>query len=112
MTLLSRRHLTAQVSVSVLANDTSKNSCERLRSPLASVLAWFIPLAALYAGLLAPMAVRATVWIVALAWMGTSCILNARRCVFTRNSHTADYEQAFAEMRAIVFGERKMGQQQ
>jgi hypothetical protein len=44
------------------------------------LLAWWLPHAALVGGLLAVVPLRTAIWIVALAWMGVACILNARRC--------------------------------
>src|SRR5262249_54204851 len=46
----------------------------------ANILAWWIPKAAIVVALLAPVPVRAVAWIAALVWMGTACMLNARRC--------------------------------
>jgi uncharacterized membrane protein len=51
-----------------------------LSSPLTSSLAWWVPEAAIIAGLLIQVPVRTTIWVIALAWMGTACLLNARRC--------------------------------
>src|SRR5262245_8119811 len=57
----------------------------------ASLLAWWLPQAAVLAGLLAPPAARAVLWIVALAWMGTACLLNARRCGRTHCRYTGPF---------------------
>ena len=56
-----------------------------------SLLAWWIPHAAILAGLLVPVSVRALIWVVALIWMGTACILNARRCNRTHCRYTGPY---------------------
>jgi hypothetical protein len=69
---------------------------------MASALAWLIPLAALFAGLLAPMAARTTVWIIALLWMGTSCILNARQCGRTHCRYTGPYYLAMIAPVALM----------
>ncbi len=53
--------------------------------------AWGLPIAALAAGLLVDVPVRAVIWTVALAWMGTACILNARRCRRTHCRFTGPY---------------------
>lgn len=62
-----------------------------LHSPRASLLAWWMPHAAIVASLLAPVPVRAAVWTVALVWMGVACILNARRCGRTHCRYTGPY---------------------
>jgi hypothetical protein len=41
--------------------------------------------------LLVPVSVRAAIWIVALIWTGTACILNARRCNRTHCRYTGPY---------------------
>ena len=47
--------------------------------------------AALVAGLLVVVPARTAIWIVALAWMGVACILNARRCGRTHCRFTGPY---------------------
>jgi len=64
----------------IMANDAVQNSRDWLRSPRTHLLLWWVPKAALLLGLLVPVPVRAAIWTVALLWMGTACILNARRC--------------------------------
>ena len=50
-------------------------------SGLASyLLAWGLPSAALVAAIWAVPGLRAVVWAAALVWMGTACLVNARRC--------------------------------
>src|SRR5260370_29830653 len=56
-----------------------------------SLLAWWMPKAAILAGLFVPLSVRAVIWIIALIWMGTACILNARRCNRTHFRYTGPY---------------------
>src|SRR5260370_273671 len=50
--------------------------------PVAGFLWWFLPLGlALAANFLAlPVRGTATIWVILFVWMGTGCILNARRC--------------------------------
>jgi hypothetical protein len=48
------------------------------------LVAWWLPQAALVAGLVVAVPTRTAIWIAALAWMGVACILNARRCGRTR----------------------------
>ena len=62
-----------------------------LRRPRASLLAWWIPQAAIVASLFVPVSARTAVWIVALMWMGSACILNARRCGRTHCRYTGPY---------------------
>jgi hypothetical protein len=74
-----------------MANDIVHSSRDWLRSPRTSLLAWWIPQAAILAGLFAPVAVRTAIWIIALIWMGTACILNAKRCGRTHCRFTGPY---------------------
>jgi hypothetical protein len=62
-----------------------------LRKPRSSLVAWWIPQAALVAALFIPAPARAAVWIIALLWMGSACILNARRCGRTHCRYTGPY---------------------
>ena len=55
------------------------------------LLAWSIPTAGMFAALFLPVPIRVVVWIVALIWMGTACILNARRCKRTHCRYTGPY---------------------
>jgi hypothetical protein len=41
--------------------------------------------------LFVPASVRAVIWIIALVWIGTACILNARRCNRTHCRYTGPY---------------------
>ena len=45
-----------------------------------SLLAWWLPSAAIVTGLFAPIPARTIIWTVALAWMGIACVLNAQQC--------------------------------
>jgi hypothetical protein len=74
-----------------MANDIVRSSRDWLRSPHTSLLAWWIPHAAILAGLFAPVPVRTAIWIIALIWMGTACILNAKRCGRTHCRFTGPY---------------------
>lgn len=77
--------------VADMANDASKMSRDWLRSPGTNLLAWWVPLAALFAGLFASVPFRAAIWIIALGWMGIACILNARRCGHTHCRYADPY---------------------
>jgi hypothetical protein len=54
-------------------------------------LLWGVPVSAIIVGLLIDVPIRAAIWIVALIWMGTACILNARRCNRTHCRYTGPY---------------------
>src|SRR5467141_2127632 len=74
-----------------MASDTVQRSRDWLRSPRTNLLAWWIPQAAIVAGLFVPASGRTVIWIVALTWMGAACILNARRCGRTHCRYTGPY---------------------
>ncbi|MFL4980349.1 MAG: hypothetical protein ACJ8FV_17915 [Xanthobacteraceae bacterium] len=74
-----------------MANNITQNSHDWLRSPRTNLLAWWIPQAAIIAGLFVPVPLRTVIWIVALIWMGTACILNAKRCGRTHCRYTGPY---------------------
>jgi hypothetical protein len=54
-------------------------------------MVWGFPSGVLIMGLLVDVSARVVMWIVALAWMGTACILNARRCNRTHCRYTGPY---------------------
>jgi hypothetical protein len=70
---------------------TTNASADWVGSTRTKLLAWWLPHAALVAGLLVAVPARTVIWIVALAWMGASCILNARRCGRTHCRFTGPY---------------------
>src|SRR6266704_1612322 len=74
-----------------MANTRTQPSLDWLGGVYTSTLAWWMPKAAILAGLFFPVSVRAVIWIVALVWMGTACILNARRCNRTHCRYTGPY---------------------
>jgi hypothetical protein len=80
--------------------DTDAGTRDWLRSPRTSLLGWWFPYAAMVAGLFAAIPVRATIWTIALVWMGVACILNARRCGRTHCRYTGPY---YLAMIAPVF---------
>jgi hypothetical protein len=69
----------------------TQTSRDWLDSVHISLLAWWMPNVAILAGLLVPVSVRAVIWIIALAWMGTACLINARRCNRTHCRYTGPY---------------------
>jgi hypothetical protein len=74
-----------------MANGTVRASYDWLNSPVNSSLAWWIPHAAILAGLFVLTPGRTIIWTSALIWMGTACILNARRCGRTHCRYTGPY---------------------
>ena len=74
-----------------MADNTLQTSKDWLDSMRTHALAWWIPQGAIVAALLIPVPMRAAVWIVALVWMGTACMLNARRCGRTHCRYTGPY---------------------
>jgi len=74
-----------------MTHDSVRRSQDWLRSRRANLFAWWIPQAAIVAALFAPVPVRSTVWIFALIWMATACILNAKRCGRTHCRYTGPY---------------------
>jgi len=74
-----------------MSNPTIDTSRYWLSSKRTNLLAWWIPLAAMLAGLLVPVSLRTAGWVIALSWMGAACILNARRCNRTHCRYTGPY---------------------
>jgi hypothetical protein len=75
----------------IMAHTAIQASRDWLANTRTSAFAWWIPKAAIVGGLFVPAPVRAAIWIVALIWMGTACILNARRCGRTHCRYTGPY---------------------
>jgi hypothetical protein len=69
----------------------AKSTADWVGNARANILAWWIPKGAIIVALFTPVSVRAAVWTVALIWMGTACILNARRCGRTHCRYTGPY---------------------
>ena len=74
-----------------MANDIARSSQDWLRRPRTNLVAWWIPQAAIVAALFAPVPARSGIWVLALTWMGTACILNAKRCGRTHCRYTGPY---------------------
>jgi hypothetical protein len=69
------------------------------------LFAWGLPQAALVAAFFAPVPVRISSWVIALSWIGTACILNAKRCGRTHCRYTGPYYLAMiAPVAALGFG--------
>src|SRR5258705_13844328 len=74
-----------------MADNTAHATKDWLASTRTLPLAWWVPQAAVVAALIAPVPLRAVIWLAALIWMGTACILNARRCRRTHCRYTGPY---------------------
>jgi len=59
-----------------MPNATIQPSRDWLASRGSSVLAWWIPHAAILAGLFVPTPIRVVIWTIALIWMGAACVLS------------------------------------
>src|SRR5262249_49553468 len=93
------------VRTGTVADSSAHPSRDWLASPRASTLAWWIPYAAVIAALFVSAPIRAVVWTVAFIWMGTACILNARRCNRTHCRFTGPYYLAMImPVLALGFG--------
>src|SRR5712675_2606635 len=74
-----------------MCNPTMHASRDWLSSKRTNLLAWWIPLAAILAGLFVSVSLRTAGWVIALGWMGAACLLNARRCNRTHCRYTGPY---------------------
>ena len=74
-----------------MAKMAAQRSNDWLSSIRTNVMAWWGPKIFILVALFAPVPPRTAVWTVALAWMGTACILNARRCGRTHCRFTGPY---------------------
>ena len=59
----------------IMSNRTTDISRDWLSSKRASLLAWWIPRSAMLVSLFARVSLRSAVWVIALGWMGASCIM-------------------------------------
>src|SRR5712692_901411 len=85
-----------------LSDESSKDWVGRTRTGL---LAWWLPHAMIVVGLFASVPGRAAIWVAALIWMGTACILNARRSGRTHCRFTGPYYLAMiAPVLVLGFG--------
>jgi len=74
-----------------MANPGTQRSADWAGNARTYGLVWGLPIVAILGGLLLDIQARAVVWAFALAWMGTACILNARRCGRTHCRYTGPY---------------------
>jgi hypothetical protein len=75
----------------IMSNDAVQRSRDWLSSLRMRALAWWTPKAAIIAGLFVSLPARSVIWVIALVWMGTACILNSRRCGRTHCRYTGPY---------------------
>lgn len=73
------------------SDPTTGISRDWLGARRTSWLVWWIPKLAMIASLLLPVPARTAVWVIALGWMGTACLINARRCNRTHCRYTGPY---------------------
>jgi hypothetical protein len=74
-----------------MADDAAERLRDWLSSQSTSLVAWWIPQTSILASLFAAEPVRVAIWVIALAWMGTACIFNARRCQRTHCRFTGPF---------------------
>ena len=84
-----------QRAVTRMASDTVQASSDWLSGWRTNLVAWSIPQAPSLPAWSSPCGSTA-IWIVALIWMGTACLLNARRCGRTHCRYTGPYYLAMA----------------
>jgi hypothetical protein len=103
-----RRFLLSHIAIMV--NEIVQSSRDWLSSPRTNALAWWIPKAAVVVALFIPRPARTGIWIIALVWMGTACILNSRRCGRTHCRYTGPYYLAMiAPVLALASGVISVG---
>ena len=74
-----------------MSDGVNRTSRDWLNNTRVNLFAWWLPQATILAALAAPPFTRATIWIAALIWMGSACILNARRCGRTHCRYSGPY---------------------
>jgi hypothetical protein len=86
----------------------SQDADDWASSSRTSLLAWWLPQAAMVVALFASVSLRSTVWSAALAWMGAACLLNARQCGRTHCRYTGPYYLAMV-VPVLVLGAAGIG---
>ena len=72
-------------------NTSVESSADWVGSVRGNILAWGIPQGAIIAALFVEARARTVIWVIALGWMGTACILNAQRCGRTHCRFTGPF---------------------
>ena len=67
------------------------NSKDWVRSNRAYMLAWGLPHMAIIVAIWLDPLLRAVVWSIAAAWMGTACLMNSARCGRTHCRYTGPF---------------------
>lgn len=86
-----------------MKSDFDRASADWLASRRITLVAWWLPEAAIVAALFAAVPLRTVLWTLALMWMGIACILNARRCGRTHCRYTGPYYLSMI-VPALAFG--------
>src|SRR5215204_3199945 len=86
-----------------MADASAKSSADLVRSPGSWSVIWGLPNLAIIAALFADLHLRTAIWTLALLWMGTACLLNARRCGRTHCRYTGPY-YLIMMIPVLVFG--------
>ena len=63
-----------------MAQSASSSRRDWVSGRASYAVAWGLPSAALVAAIWTAPSLRAVVWAAALVWMGTACLVNAKRC--------------------------------
>jgi len=79
------------VLIKVVMNITAQPSADWAGDIRTWGLIWGLPRLVVIAGFLVDVPIRTVMWIISLAWMGTACLLNARRCGRTHCRFTGPY---------------------
>jgi len=72
-------------------NTSVESSADWVGSVRSNILAWWLPQIAVVAGLFVETPARTVIWVIALSWMGTACVLNAQRCGSTHCRFTGPF---------------------
>ncbi len=83
--------VTATAKRKLMANITAQAAGDWAGRNRTRILIWWLPQCAVIAGLVVDVPVRTAIWSAALAWMGTACLLNARRCGRTHCRFTGPF---------------------
>jgi len=86
-----QRHGVLLRGVTALTGTTIHSAKDWVGSLRAKLVAWWIPQGGILAGLFMAVPARTVIWTAALGWMGTACLLNARRCGRTHCRFTGPY---------------------
>ena len=74
-----------------MKNTSVESSADWVGSASSNLLAWWLPQGAIIAALFVETPARTVIWVIALGWMGTACILNAQRCGRTHCRFTGPF---------------------